>query len=425
MSNKILLKQVCIIDPNSLHNGKKMDVLIEDGYIKKINISISVDENVELIDKKGLHISPGLFDFSVDFGEPGDEHRETLESGCKAAISGGFTGFGLNPTDTPPRDNKSAISFCKNFTKELPIEAYPYGCLSKDMKGEELAEMFDMTKAGAVAFTDFKKPIIQSGLLSRALLYTKSFDGLIISFPHDPTITPNGQMNEGLNSTQMGVDGIPVLAEKTFLNRDLYINEHNESRIHFNIISSASSVADISSAKKSKQDVSCGTSIYHLLFDESMLLDFNSSFKFLPPLRTAFDRDALLEGLKDGTIDIITSNHQPNEIESTQVEFTQAAFGAIGTQIVFPLALTHLKEYVGLEGIISKMSINPRSILHLEIPIIDENHKANITMYDPLEKWTFSKKDNKSISENTPLFDTEFEGKVFGTILNDQIHLNS
>ena len=425
MSNKILLKQVCIIDPNSSHNGKKMDILLEDGFIKKINKSIPTEKNTKVVDEKGLHVSPGLFDFSVDFGEPGDEHRETLETGCEAAIYGGFTGFGLNPTTTPPRDNKSAISFCKNFTNNLPIEAFPYGCVSKDMNGEQLAEMYDMTKAGAVAFTDFNKPIRQSGLLSRALLYTKNFDGLVISFPHDPTIAPKGQMNEGINSTQMGVDGIPVLSEKTFLNRDLYINEYNESRIHFNIISAASSVEGVSKAKKANQDVSCGTSIYHLLFDDSMLLDFNSNFKFLPPLRTSSDRNALLEGLKNGTIDLITSNHQPNDIESTQVEFTQASFGAIGTQIAFPLALTHLKQFIGIEGIISKMSINPRSILHLDIPMIKENHKVNITMYNPLEKWTFSKKDNKSISENTPLFNTEMEGKVFGTILENQIHLNS
>ena len=266
--SKILLKQVCIIDPNSSHNGKKLDVLIINGFINKINKYIYIDGDTTLIDKKGLYISPGLFDFSVDFGEPGDEHRETLESGCEAAIYGGFTGFGLNPTDTPPRDNKSAISFCKNFTNSLPVDAFPYGCVSKDMKGEQLAEMFDMTKSGAVAFTDFKKPITQSGLLSRALLYTKNFDGLVISFPHDPTISPNGQMNEGVYSTQMGVDGIPSLAEKTILKRDLDINEYNESRIHFNVISSESSVQDISNAKKMNQDVSCGTSIYHVLFDD-------------------------------------------------------------------------------------------------------------------------------------------------------------
>jgi len=424
MSNKILLKKVCIIDPNSSYNGKEMDVLIEDGNITKINKSISIDK-AELIQEKGLHICPGLFDFSVDFGEPGYEHKETLQSGCEAAMSGGFTGFGLNPTDTPPRDNKSAVAFCKNFTKNLPIEAFPFGSLSKDMKGEQLAEMYDMYKAGAVAFTDFNKPIKHSGLLSRALLYSKNFNGLIISFPHDPTIAPNGQMNEGINSTKMGVEGIPALSEKTFLNRDLFINEYNEGRIHFNIISTSSSVDDIHKAKKSKQEVSCGTSIYHLLFDDSMLLDFNSHFKFLPPLRTSNDRNSLLNGLKNGTIDLITSNHQPNDIESTQVEFTQAAFGAIGTQIAFPLALTYLKEFIGLEGIITKMAINPRSILHLDMPIIKENHKANITIFNPSTKWTFSKKDNKSLSENTPIFDTEFNGKVFGTILNNQIHLNS
>jgi dihydroorotase len=420
----ILIKSATIIDPNSIHHNQVRDILIENGIIKLINSNISEIKNCTIIDEENLHVCPGLMDFSVDFSDPGNEQKETIISGSNSAIAGGFTAVGIQPTNTPPRDNKSAIKYCIETAKELPINIFPYGALSKGLKGEQLSEMYDMYTNGALAFSDNNSPINHGGLLSRALLYTKNFNGMVISFPHDHSIAPKGLMHEGETSTILGLEGIPSLAEELFINRDIAINKYNEGRLHFNIVSSKDSLSSIERAKNNREQVSCGTSIYHLIFDDEMLDGFNKDFKFLPPLRSKEDRNALLKALKDGTIDIITSNHQPHEKEITEVEFAISPFGCIGTQITFPLALTYLQDYIGLEGIVRSMSINPRTILQTEVPIINEGHTVDITLFNPSLKWKFSKDKNLSLSENTPILDSELTGKVIGTLLKNNYHFN-
>ena len=423
--SSILIKNATIIDPNSIHNNKVRDILINNGVIKTIETNIKISEKDQIvINEDNLHVCPGLMDFSVDFSEPGEEQKETLISGCKSAIAGGFTAVGIQPTFHPPRDNKGAINYVSSSVKDLGINTIPYGALSKGLNGEQLSEMFEMYNAGAKAFTDYSKPVKHAGLLSRAILYAKNFNGLIISFPHDESISPNGLMHEGETSTLLGLEGIPSLSEELFIDRDLAINKYNEGRLHFNIISSQKSISSIAKAKENNEQISCGTSIYHLIFDDQMLEGFNKDFKMLPPLRTNEDRNALLEGLKDGTIDIITSNHQPHEKEITEVEFAIAPFGSIGTQLAFPLALTHLKDFLGLEGIVQSMSINPRSVLQTEIAMLSEGHQADITLFDPTREWNFSKENNLSLSENTPLIETMLVGKVIGTIINNNYHSN-
>jgi dihydroorotase len=423
--SSILIKKATIIDPNSAENNKVRDIHIENGIIKNIKAEIELsDKKHHLISEENLHICPGLMDFSVDFSEPGDEQKETIISGCKAALAGGFTAVGIQPTPNPARDNKSAIKFIINSASELGIKVIPYGALSKGLRGEQLAEMYDMYSVGALAFTDYTKPVKHSGLLSRALLYAKNFNGMIISFPYDNTISPNGQMHEGETSTNLGLEGIPSLTEKLYVDRDIAINKYNEGRLHFNIISTKNSVDSIALSKKEKDEISCGTSIYHLIFDDKMLEGFNKDFKTLPPLRSNEERNDLLEAVKNGTIDIITSNHQPHEKEITEVEFAIAPFGIIGTQIAFPLALTYLKDYLGLEGIVQSMSINPRSVLQTEVAIIKEGHHADITLFNPTAEWKFDKKNNLSLSENTPVMETKLTGKVIGTILKNKYHSN-
>ena len=205
----------------------------------------------------------------------------------------------------------------------------------------------------------------------------------------------------------------------------MLINSYHEGRLHFNIVSSKKSVKQLKKAKKEQKYVSCGTSIFHLLFDDELLEGFDSRFKILPPLRTKADRNALIEGVKNGVIDVITSYHQPHEEEINEVEFSLAPFGIIGTQVCFPLALTYLSDYLGLEKIVQCMSINPRTILQCEIPIIKVGHQADITLFDPTKKWTFSKENNNSKSENTPLFGSELKGSVLGTILRRNYHQNT
>ncbi len=419
----VIIKNATIIDPNSPHNNLTKDILIKDGTIIKIENDIS-DKNTNQISKENLHICPGLFDFSVDFPEPGNEQKETLQSGYKSSISGGFTGIGLQPTENPSRDQKADILFCINAAKKLGIKVVPYGAISKGLQGKQLSEMYDMYNSGSLAFSDNMSPVKHAGLFSRAVLYAKNFNGLIISFPYDNSIVPNGQINEGIVSTQLGLEGIPDLSEEIMLNRDLSINKYHQGKLHFNIISSKKSVDTIKDAKNNQSTISCGTSIYHLLFDDQQLDGFNAQFKILPPFRRKLDRDALLEGVKNGVIDVITSYHQPNEEEVNNVEFSIAPFGIIGTQITFPLALTYLLDYLGLEKIIQCMSINPRTILQCEVPIIKEGHKVDITLFDPNKKWTYNKENNNSKSENTPLFGTELKGFVHGTLIGSNYHQN-
>ena len=421
--SSLLIKNVNVIDPNSEYNNSKKDILLKNGLIEKIEDNIEVN-NSETIQQDNLHACPGLFDFSVDFPEPGNEQRETLESGLFSSKSGGFTGVGLQPTYQPARDKKSEILFCKNTTKDFGIDVIPFGAISKELKGEQLAEMFDMYSVGALAFSDNMRPVHNSGLFSRALLYAKNFNGLIISFPYEEKISPDGLINEGVISTKLGLEGIPDLCEEIMVNRDLLINKYHEGRLHFNILSSKKSIEQIKIAKKTQNNLSCGTSIFHLLFDDEIINQFDNRFKILPPFRTKKDRNALLEGVKNGTIDVITSYHQPNEKETTNVEFSLSPFGSIGTQVCFPLALTYLKEYIGLEKIVQCMSINPRTILQYEVPIIKEGYRANMTLFNPDKKWTYDKKNNTSMSENTGLFGTELIGFVYGTIHESNYHKN-
>ena len=419
----VLIKNTTIIDPNSPFHNQKKDILIKDGIIIRIETEI-VENKVDQIVEDNLHICPGLFDFSVDFPEPGNEQKETLQSGYQSSISGGFTAVGLQPTQNPPRDHKADILFCINAAKKSGINVIPYGAISKGLQGEQLSEMFDMYSSGALAFSDNMNPVKHAGLFSRAVLYAKNFNGLIISFPYDNSMVPNGQINEGIASTKLGLEGIPDLTEEIMVNRDLSINQYHGGRLHFNIISSKKTVDLIKGAKKKQPKISCGTSIFHLLFDEQQLEGFNAQFKILPPFRRKHDRDALLDGVKSGVIDVITSYHQPQEEEINNVEFSIAPFGIIGTQITFPLALTYLSDFLGLEKIIQCMSINPRTILQCEVPIIKEGHKVEFTLFDPNKKWIYNKENNNSKSENTPLFGTELKGFVHGTLIGSNYHKN-
>jgi len=298
------------------------------------------------------------------------------------------------------------------------------GTVTKGKKGEELAEMYDMSQSGAVAFYDGKDPIKNAGVLSRALLYSKNFNGLVLSFPYDNSISPNGQVNEGIESTKLGMEGIPSLSEEIQISRDLYLAAYNNSKIHFSAISCRSSVPMIMEAKANELQVSAGVPIHNLILTDKDTEDFDSNYKVIPPLRTKEDHEALIEGLKAGIIDVITSDHTPQDPESKVVEFGNADFGIIGTQTAFPLAVTHLSKALGLEGIVTKMSINPRTILQLEIPIIDKGFEANLTLFNPNEKWVFTKENNQSVSENSPFFDMELNCKVIGAINGKKVFLN-
>jgi dihydroorotase len=391
--------------------------------VEKIGANLTSD-NALVVQEKGLHVCPGLFDMNVDFSEPGNEHKETLLTGCNAAMHGGFTGVSLDANSLPARDNNSSIEFCIHKTKEHLVDVHPMGSITKSRKGKELSEMYDMKLSGAVAFYDGKEPIENAGVFSRALLYAKNFNGLILSFPYDKSISSNGQMHEGVESTKLGLQGMPSLSEELQLSRDLFLTSYNDAKIHFSNISCGTSIPILMEAKGSKLNVSAGVAIHNLILTDENLADFDSNFKVTPPLRSKDDNNALIKGLKSGVLDVITSDHSPQDTESKIMEFGLAEFGMIGTQTAFPLAVTHLSKTLGLEKIITSMSINPRTILQLEVPIIKKGFKANITLFNPTKNWTFTHENNQSISENSPFFNTVLNCKVVGTINGSKVFMN-
>lgn len=417
----ILIRSVTILHPASNYHNTISDILIVDGKITKIAKEITSNEDVVLIDGSNKYLSPGFFDLNANFCEPGLETKEDLISGSAAAIAGGFTGVAVQPTTNPVIHSKSEVSYIVNRTKEFIVDVHPMGCISQHREGKDIAELYDMRMAGAVAFTDGIRPITDSGLMSRALLYAKGFDGLVFSFPEDASIAGKGKMNEGIVSTYLGMKGIPALAEEVHISRDLYLAEYNDCPVHFSTISSANSVALIKNAKKKGLKVSCDVAAHHLVLSDEVLEDFDSNYKVKPPLRTAADVSALLGGLKDGTIDAIVSQHTPHEIEFKEVEFEIASFGIIGLQTVLPLAL---KAGLSPEMIVEKLAINPRKILSLPIPVFEEGEEANLVLFDSNEDWVFDASTNKSKSSNSPFLKTTLKGKVLLACNNGQVFNN-
>ena len=412
----LLIKQAKVVDPNSPHNGKRVDILIENGQLKSIRKSIS--SNAKTISGKNLHVSPGWFDMHVNFRDPGDEHKEDLNSGCKAAAFGGFTGVACMPGTNPPLHTKADIEYIISKAKGNVVDVHPIGALSKGLQGKEMTEMYDMTLSGAVAFSDEKNPISSAGVLSRALLYVKMFNSLVISHSQDESIALEGQMNEGDTSTSLGLNGMPALAEEIMITRDVYLAAYTNSRLHFATVSTGNSVEIIRNAKRKGIKVTAEVAAHQIGIDDSELVTFDSNFKVNPPLRTKEDIAALKKGLSDGTIDAICSDHNPEDVETKNREFDIASFGVIGLETAYAVANTHSGLTSG--EIVDKMSISPRKILGIEVPVIKNREKANLTIFDPKLKWTYRSGDIRSKSANSPFIDKTFTGKAIGIFNNNK-----
>lgn len=418
-----LIKSATIINKNSTFNGKVVDILIEKGIIKKIATSIKNTENFQEIKAKDLHVSIGWFDFRTNFCDPGFEYKEDLNSGLKAAAKGGFTGVLVMPSTYPVIDTKSGIEYIINKTKNNIVNAYPAGALSVKCEGNEMAEMYDMHSAGAVAFTDNKKSLNNPGLLTRALLYNQSFNGLVMDFPNDKSLFNNGQINEGITSTRLGLKGIPAIAEELMVIRDLFLAEYCNAAIHLTNITTKKSIQLIKEAKAKGLKVTADTNSYHLLLDETELETFDSNLKVLPPLRTKEDIKALIKGIKEGIIDVVCSDHTPQDIENKQCEFDHAKFGMINLQTSFAAMNTALNGKVDLSEIINTITINPRNILKLDIPKLEVGEMANLTLFSPTTPTTFETTDLVSKSKNTPLVGKKLLGKVYGIVNQNKLEM--
>jgi dihydroorotase len=419
----ILLKSAHIVQPDSPLHGKTQDILIENGIITVIASNVKTEKNVKVIEPKNLHISTGWIDMQAHFCDPGYEHKEDLASGVRAAAAGGFTDVAIVPSTNPPIHSKSQVLYIKNHTQDAIVNVHPVGTLSYKQEGNDLSEMYDMKLAGAVAFSDDKKTIDNAGLLTRALLYIQNFDGTIITYCSEKSIANGGKVNEGITSTKLGLEGIPGLAEELMVMRNIFIAEYTNAPIHIATVSTKKSVELIREAKAKGLKVTASVAAYNIALDDSVLEGFDSNYKLDPPLRTRADVEALQRGLSDGTIDVITTDHRPQDVESKEVEFAHAANGMIGLETAFGLINTH-KGKVKLDTLIQALTRTPRSILKLKQPTIAKGEPACITLFDPTQEWKFEAKDIQSKSRNTPFINTLFKGKVIGIINKKQLLLN-
>lgn len=394
--------------------NRKQDILIHNGRIESIEEHISTPKGATVWESPNLCVSPGWLDVGVYAADPGYEHREDLNSAAAAAAAGGFTAMACFPNTDPALHTKSEILYVKNKAKDLPVHCYPIGAVSQGCEGKDMAELFDMHAAGAVAFSDGKRAVQDAGLLLRALQYAKAFNGLIINVPHHKTIAAGGQMHEGLMSTSLGLKGLPALAEELMVQRDLSLLEYSGGRLHIHLISTAKSVALVRAAKKAGLPVTCSVAVANLCFTDGKMADFDSNWKVVPPLRGDSDVKALLEGLMDGTIDFICSNHTPWHEEAKNLEFTYADFGMIGLETTFALCQTFLSNTLSIRDLVEKLSLAPRRVLGLDVPQITVGQRAEITVFDPDAEWVLEAKDIRSKSKNTPFIGQTFKGRVLG-----------
>lgn len=407
---KLLLKSVTILDETSSYHKKKLDIFIDRGVIKKIgkNLKERADKEIEITN---LHVSKGWFDSSVSFGEPGFEERETIANGLDTAGKSGFTGVALNPYTNPVLDHSGSIAAVKAKAASHPVSLFPIGALTMKSAGVDLAELLDMKEAGAVGFGDYKLPLRNPNLLKIALQYAQNFDALIQSFPQENRIAGNGMVNEHENSTLLGLKGIPNLAEELQITRDLYLLEYTGGKLHIPTISTEKSVKLIREARKKDLDVSCSVAIHNLLLDDHELKEFEANSKVMPPLRTKKDINGLIKGLKDGTIDMVTSDHNPIDVEHKKLEFDNALYGSIGLESAFG-ALSNIFEPEEAINFFTR----GKKRFGIEEYEINEGEPADLSLFVPGSEYIFTEKDILSSSKNSIFLNKQLKGKAFGVI---------
>jgi dihydroorotase len=419
---KLLLKQVTINDQLSPFNGNKKDILIVDGIISEIDDTIEPHE-AEIFDEEDVSISQGWIDTFAHFNDPGLEYKETLETGAMAAAAGGFTHVFVIPNTKPVICNKSSVEYIVQKSKSLAVNIHPLGAITKNAEGNELAEMYDMFKSGAVAFSDGQYPVQIPGLLLKALQYIKTLDGTIIQLPMDRTIGKHGLMHEGITSTRLGLPGIPAIAEELIVSRDIELAKYTESKLHISGISTRKSLELITAAKKDGIKVSCSVTPYHLSFCDEDLVEYSTNLKVDPPLRLRDDMMALREGLVNGAIDCVATHHMPQDTDNKICEFEYAKNGMIGLESCFSVINT-LFPTMPAERLIEIFSSKAREIFSLPKASIKVGAHADFTLFNSTVNYTFSKNHIKSRSKNTPFLNRQFIGKAIGIINKDKLYLN-
>ncbi len=419
---KLLIKNSRVIDPaNNIDDS--LDILVEGNIIKKIAKGIKAEGTAKIIDAKGKIVTPGLIDIHTHLREPGFEYKETIKTGTMAAAAGGFTTICCMPNTNPVNDNRVVTEFIlSKSAKEGIVNVLPIGAITKGSQGKELAEIGDMRSAGCVAISDDGRGVMDAEVMRRGLEYTKAFDIPVIAHCEDANLSSGGAMNEGFASTTLGLRGIPKAAEDVMVVRDIALSELTGAKLHIAHVSSAGSVESIRTAKKRGIKVSCETCPHYFSLTEDAVIGYNTNAKVNPPLRTKEDVRAIKEGLKDGTIDIIASDHAPHAVHEKEIEFDYASFGMIGLETSLPLILSLVREGVlTLNDAIAKITINPARLLKLKKGALSEGADADITIIDPEKEWVVDVNNLKSKSKNTPFVEWKMKGKAVMTIVGGSI----
>jgi len=422
---RILLKNGRIVDPAS-GRDETLDLQIVDGRIERMGRDIPAGAS-QVIDLKGKVVAPGFLDMHVHFREPGYEHKETIASGCAAAAAGGFTAVACMPNTKPPIDEESVVRFIQTKAREALeglVDVYPIGAVSVGRKGEHLAPLAELAAAGAVAFSDDGDPVFDAELMRRALEYSAMFNRPVIQHAQDPLLSKGGVANEGPVATALGLPVIPRIAEEIMVMRDIRLAEYTGGQYHVAHVSTAETVELVRQAKRRGIPVTCEVAPHHFTLTDEALRTYDTNTKMNPPLRTRDDVEAIKAGLRDGTIDAIATDHAPHSFDEKEVEFQVAPFGIIGLETAIGLCVTELfgNNVLSLGGLIEKLSVNPRRILHLPNIVIEEGQPANLTIFDPIAEWTVDPLLLKSRSKNTPFSGRRLAGRAVGVLNNGRAY---
>jgi dihydroorotase len=395
---------------------KTLDILIKNGHIAAIGEHLMAADGAEIFDGKGAYVSGGWMDMHVHLREPGFEYKETIESGCEAAAAGGFTAVACMPNTNPPIHTRDVVEFIIAQAKHLPVEVFPIGCVSKDRQGKSLSEMGALKDGGVVAFSDDGEPVQDARLMRLALEYSSMLGLPIINHEEELSLSRPGYMHEGAVSTRLGLAGTPSVAEEIMIARDIMLAEMTGGHVHVAHISTRKGVDLVRQAKKAGIHVTTEVCPHHFdLTDEEIERNaFDTNYKMHPPLRTADDVEAMIEGLADGTIDAICTDHAPHAIHEKEVEFIYAPNGILGLQTAWPIIVRRLLDSgrLSLTQLMDKLVVNPRRILKLPVPEITVGAVANLTIFNTEEYWTYTRQNNKSKSVNSPYLGKTMKGKA-------------
>ncbi|WP_234572818.1 dihydroorotase [Rhodohalobacter sp. 614A] len=424
----LLIQNAKPVDSN--HDGSEtVDIRIKDGVISEISSGLEKEDGEEVFDAGGAYVSGGWMDMHVHFREPGYEHKETVETGCRSAMFGGFTEVACMPNTKPAIHTRDVVEFIRNKSEEELVDVHPIGCVTKERKGESIAEMADMKEGGAVAFSDDGDPVYNSQVMRVALQYSSMLGLPIINHEEDLDLSRPGHMHEGEVSARLGLDGTPGIAEEAMIARDILLAGFTGGHIHVAHISTRKAVDLVRQAKKEGVNVTTEVCPHHfdLTDDEIEKRHFDTNVKMHPPLRTQDDVDAMVEGLADGTIDVICTDHAPHSIEEKEVEFIYAPNGITGLDTAWSISVKRLLEpgVLSLQQLLEKLVNNPRQILNLEIPEIKEGAAANLTIFNTDEKWTYTKDEVRSKSKNSPYIGETMTGRALAVYNKNRFAVNA